>query len=441
MMDRMDWLRALAMAAIATFPALGQDIPPEVLLLSRVRGHVRDELAHLPNYTCTQTMQRFRKGAGAKDALKAFDTVRLEVLFADGKELYASPGDRSFVADPEKFIGSGMIGTGMFASWLRTLFVDNQAVFTWRGEERAAGYRSVRWDFRVPVMGSGYTITVAGASGKAGLKGSFWADPESLDLQQLSVDADDIPFGVPAMEVNTTVIYARERVGSAAVMLPQTAVMRLLSMTFEEERNYLEFTHCQEFHTESSLIFGAPADGALANGPKFAVSAAPEQVLPKGLELDLALATPITGKDLVGSLISARVLGAVRSKGKVLIPEGAMVRGRIRRLEHYDDQGGYFVVGLEFTDIESGGSVVRFYADLQDIDRSPGIEWSLRKSTSQKTFDSAWEREKITTEQTWVTNLPGVGTFFVRADRLNLPVGLKMVWKTVSASSPQSANR
>ncbi|HXB75511.1 MAG TPA: hypothetical protein VNY05_45180 [Candidatus Acidoferrales bacterium] len=439
----MKWRGALfALAAIAPRFASAQDIAPEVLLLSRIRDHVREELAHLPNYTCMETMQRFRKAAGPKETLKAFDTVHLEVLYADGKELYASPGDRRFLDDnPVNFIGSGMIGTGTFASWLRTLFVDNQATFAWRGPERVAGHRSVRWDFRVPVRWSGYTLTVAGVSGAAGIKGSVWADPESLDPLQLSVDADDIPFGMPVMEVNTTLIYARERVGNAVAMLPQTAVMRLLSIAFEEERNYLEFTHCHEFRAESSLTFGPPEDAAAASGPRFAVSSAPQQALPKGLDVTLALATPITEKDLVGSLISARVLGPVRSRGKVLIPEGATVRGRIRRLEHYDGQGGYFVVGLEFTDIESDGARVRFYADLQDIDRSPGIEWMLRKSTTRRRTGASLKGEVTTSEQIFVTNLPGVGTFFVRGDRLNLPAGLKMVWKTVSASSPQSANR
>jgi hypothetical protein len=450
MMGTMNWLGALlALAAMAPLFA-AQEIAPEVMLLSRVRDHAREELAHLPNYTCLETMRRFLKGAAAKATLRAFDTVRLEVLYTDGKEFYASPGDRRFLDDdPSKFIGAGMIGTGTFAGWLRTLFVNNQATFNWRGEENVAGYQSVRWDFRVPVMGSGYTMIVAGVSGKAGIKGSFWADPESLELLQLSVDADDIPFGVPVMEANTTVTYARVRVGGAVVMLPQTATMRLLSMTFEEERNYLEFTHCQEFHAESSLTFGPPADALVSAGPAksaiFALSTgagkAAGQALPKGLDVAMALATPITEKDLVGSSISAKVLSPVRSKGKVLIPEGATVQGRIRRLEHHTGQSGYFVVGLEFTDIESGDAVVRFYAELHDIDRSPGIAWTLRKSTTQRRGGPYLQGETTVSEEIYAASLPGVGTFFVRGASLNLPAGLKMVWKTVSASSPQSANR
>jgi hypothetical protein len=444
------WHGVLFLAAMAPLLAPAQDIPPEVLLMSRIRDHVREDLAHLPDYTCVETMQRFRRAAGPRETLKAFDTVRLEVLFADGKELFASPGDRHFVdEDPARFVGAGMIGTGVFAAFLRTLFAGNQVLFTWRGEERAAGQRSVRWDFQVPARQSAYTISVGGVSGNAGIKGSFWADPDSLDVRQLSVDADDIPFGVPAMEVNTTVVYARMRVGSAEVMLPQTAVMRLVPMTFEEERNYMEFTHCQEFHAESSLHFGPP-DAPRADGHKFVVSTAPVKVLPKGIAIPITLATPITGKELVGSVISAQVLGPVRSKSKVFIPEGATLQGRIRRLEHYDEQGGYFVVGLEFTEIESDGAVTPFYAELQSVDRSAGIEWTLHKSTAQQAkfeqpgmsgWPVTWGQEKITTEHIWANDLPGVGTFFVRGNRLDLPAGLKMVWKTVSASSPPPANR
>ena len=67
----MNWRGALfALAAIAPLVAPAQDIAPEVLLLSRIRDHVREELAHLPNYTCTETMQRFRKKSGARETLR-----------------------------------------------------------------------------------------------------------------------------------------------------------------------------------------------------------------------------------------------------------------------------------------------------------------------------------------------------------------------------------
>jgi hypothetical protein len=138
----------------------------------------------------------------------------------------------------------------------------------------------------------------------------------------------------------------------------------------------------------------------------------PGQRLPKGLEVTLALTTPITQQDAVGALIGAKVVGNVHYKGKVIVPDGAQVYGRIRRLER-DSGSSYFLVELEFIGIETGGAPLGFYADLQNIGRTPGIE---TKSLSK---------------------LPGVGTFFVAGPSFELPQGLKMVWKT---SSPRSAN-
>jgi len=68
-----------------------QDLPPGVLLLSRIKRHIKEELQHLPNVTCLETVQREFQPARGK--ARHLDTIRLEIL-SDGKqELYASPGD------------------------------------------------------------------------------------------------------------------------------------------------------------------------------------------------------------------------------------------------------------------------------------------------------------------------------------------------------------
>src|SRR5262249_37703584 len=152
-----------------------------------------------------------------------------------------------------------------------------------------------------------------------------------------------------AMEISTSISYAREVVGNKTLLLPQNSEMRLLPMTFAEERNYLEFTHCREFHAQSNLLLGAGADTP-ATLTKFVPAPSTNPPLAKGVEMTLALITPVKSSTPVGSLITARVAGAVRSHSKIIVPDGATVRGRIRRLEHYDQQGGYFIVALEFNE-------------------------------------------------------------------------------------------
>ena len=132
--------------------AAGQAVAPEVLLLARIKAHLRKELSHLPNYTCLETIDRFQKEyvrparfrSKNKSKMQALDTVRLEVAYSDRREWYGSPGARNFTDDnPAAFIGSGMIGTGAFALTPRNLFIADVATFTYRGEEAVgAGWPS-----------------------------------------------------------------------------------------------------------------------------------------------------------------------------------------------------------------------------------------------------------------------------------------------------------
>ena len=147
----------------------------------------------------------------------------------------------------------------------------------------------------------------------------------------------------------------------------------------------------------------------------------------------MSLTVPIAETQAVGSLIQGRVASDVKDKSKILIPAGASVRGRIRRLEHYTDSGSYFIIGLEFTDLEWEGSHARFVAELQDMDHSEGIDWFLHNAASETRRISGELSETRSYNETIRTgSLPGVGTFFVRGTKLNLPKGFKTTWKTAS---------
>src|ERR1035437_5770774 len=95
--------------ALAWAAATQSLLPPGVLLLARVKAHMREELARLPNCSCLETVRRDHQPAGG--VMRPLDIVRLEVLYSDHRELYASPGERGFVENqPIDFVGSGTIG-------------------------------------------------------------------------------------------------------------------------------------------------------------------------------------------------------------------------------------------------------------------------------------------------------------------------------------------
>jgi hypothetical protein len=412
-----------------------QDLAPEVLLLSRIKLHMRDELSHLTNYTCLQTTARFHKEAAspsnAHPKMGPMDTVLLEVVYSDHREWYGSPGDRNLSEEhPAAFIASGMIGNGIFAMALNNLFLSDLATFTYRGNEALGGRDAIRYDFHWSQLTGGFIISVAEGTGTVGQEGSFWVDPQSLDLIRLEARAIDFPPFLPLIESSFQVAYARMQIGSNNALLAQDGSVYMLKLSGEESYNHLDFTHCRAFSAQSAIQFGEspdPAKPAPANAaPNLSAPGSVTEAVPPFLQVTLELATPVTDKDSVGTLIQAKISGDVIRKNKIVVPDGSPVRGRIRRLERYQT-GNEFIVGLEFSEVEVGGVSLRFYADLVRTDRTPGIRPVL--SSERLVVGSSGGVQKMS-ETITLPDLPGVAQFFVQGKTLSLPKGFRMVWRT-----------
>jgi hypothetical protein len=266
-------------------------------------------------------------------------------------------------------------------------------------------------------------------SGKVGINGTFWADPATYDILRIAMEAAEIPPNLPVLSLATSIDYAHSNLGGTDFLLPQSADVRLVKFTGEESRNHLEFTHCRLFGAQSSVQFGD------THGfPQFGASSVMElnrELLP-ALQVVIKLSTRITDKTAVGTLIEGVVEGNVQQrKGKVLIPDGSPVRGRVRRLEWNEDQGGYFVVALEFTEIEAAGTRYRFFADLVYQDTLPGVVQTIRSVKRESTtLPGGVKTGNETTRILLLPDLPGVGSFFLQARRLDLPPGYRTTWRT-----------
>jgi hypothetical protein len=409
--------RVLVLGAATLVCGAAEDPWDKVLLLQKVKRHVAEAVKQLPDYTCLQTSARYRKRA-EKDPERLVDTVVLEVLNSDSKELFASPGDRSFQAEsPMAFTGHGLAATGAFALFLRTLFVNDNGQFQWVGEEEFRARKALKWNYRVPLTSSGYEVTLEFSRGRVAMRGYMLVDAETMDLIRLVVDVDDIPPNLPLVSATQTIDYAPTRIGDRDVVLPQSGTMALVEETGASSRNEVAFTHCQSFRVESTLSFTATDAGpATASRP-------PEPVRPiaAGLVVAVELVAPVTERHTVGGLIEGRVVADARERGRTAIPAGSAVRGRIRRLER---DGDYWIVGLEFTEIETVSGPARFYANIQELDKASGATFFLKTKMKDRT------------EEQSLGYLPGVAHFY--APKLPLATGFKTVWKT---TSPRSATR
>jgi hypothetical protein len=260
------------------------------------------------------------------------------------------------------------------------------------------------------------------------MKGSFWADPASYDIVRIVAEAEDIPPSLPIVEYVTVIDYAHTNLAGTDFLLPQSADYRMLKFSGELSRNHLEFTHCHLYGAQSSISFGARGQP-----PRFAASSVLEmnrELLP-ALQIVVKLSTAITEKTTVGALIEGVVEGSVLRRKRVLIPDGSPVRGRVRRMDWHDEKGGYFVVALEFTEIEAAGTRYRFFADLVDTDRLPGLRQSIRTFKQEaSTLLDGGEMTRDSSDVLFLPDLPGVGSFFVQARQLDLPPGFRTTWKT-----------
>jgi hypothetical protein len=395
-----------------------QDLPPEVILLSRIKAHLRAEIAGLPNYTCLETVERFhREGAGP---LKPLDTVRLEMVYSDHREWYGSPGDRNIdVSNPARMVGSGMIGTGAFAPALSNILTAAQ--FTYRGKEELSGHSTQRYDFSFAPQPGAFNVSVVGGSGNVGETGSLWIDAQSLDLIRFEYDASEIPAWLPVKAQRTTVNYAHTRIGGHNALLAQQADIDLVKSDGIESFDHAEYSYCRAFSAESSMSFGDESlELSSAPAKPLPVAAA----LPALLRVTVQLTKPVSSIDAVGELIEGKISGDVRYKGRIVIPSGAPVTGRIRRLEHLD--AANFILGLEFTEVGTSGGRVPFYADLLEMDTSPDIRPELSHRATVRTGNL----DRTTTDTITLRELPGVASFFVRGTVFEIPAGFRTVWRT-----------
>jgi hypothetical protein len=419
-------------AVIFAGVVVSQDLPPGVLLLSRAKNQAKEELRRLENISCLETVQR--EYQPPKGKMGPLDTIRLEVLFDGHKEFFESPGGRKFSEKhPMTYVGSGMLSTGLFGGYLTAVLLNGNVSNGYNGEQEISGRRLARYDYRLPLMWSGQTIQTLEGSGTVGLHGSYWVDPQTYDVVRLELVADDIPPTLPITGMTTSIHYARASVaGGPAVLLPDSAEVRIAKFSGEISDNRLEFTHCRVFSAETTLSFGT-AD-AVEQTPRFGVSSVDDtlRALPDGLQIAVKLRGRISGDMAVGTLIDGVVAGNVLLKRKVVIAAGAPVRGRIRRLERYTNPFPYYVVALEFTEVEVEGIRYRFYADPVDIEAIAGVERTLWTKDKYDTRDvvGGFGLSSSSTENLFLYDLPGVAAFFFKGDKLDLPQGFRTMWRT-----------
>jgi hypothetical protein len=396
-------LAAVAVCSAGFLCAWQGPIEPEGLL-ARIQRKIDENLERMPNYTCVETMERFSRQRDARE-FQPIDRLNLEVAESGGKELFARAGAQRFEEKhPSEFAAWGAVGNGEFSGYERSVFLSGRADFHYAGREECEGRTAIRYDYAVSAADSGFRVVHFDKSAIVPFHGSFWADPDSLDLIRLDVIADRIPRELDMDVLSTQLDYARFHIGEADFLLAQSSAMLLTHFTGLAQRNRTEFTHCRQYAGSATISFDdKPALGEPSSPSELVIP--PDIRIHIDLSKSIALQTARVGDALLGS-----VTAAVVANGRRIIPAGAEVIGRLRGIRQ-SEKGA--VITLEFSEIRFSGGNVRFFAEMERV--------RLRRG-SAKMLESS--------------GLPGVAVVSVAHTSVLPEHALQMTWKTVRIGDP-----
>jgi hypothetical protein len=321
----------------------------EADLLPRIRAKMAKILQRQPDYTCTETVERTRQVVGSRARIE--DTLRLEVALVNGKEMFAWPGSKQFEdRDLSELVSTGMFGNGNFAIYARIVFLADVAVFEDRGEAQLDGRPARHYDFRVSRSTSGFRLRVDDREAVVGFHGSFYADPVTLDLRRMEVEAEDIPAELNVLDAETVVDFGRLLIGDEEFLLPVESQL-MMAMPDMVNRNSIQFSSCRKFAGESILSF---------NDPVLTETAAPappnEVEIPPALTLQLDMSELDLMQAAVGDTVRAILRADLKNRRELLAPKGSVASGRIVLLERYPN---YFALHIQFHDLDWPGGHAR----------------------------------------------------------------------------------
>ena len=341
----------LGLLFLALALAAAEDDPTDVLL--RLREQVTAHGQRIPSHTCVETIQRDRfqpVGHTPKscDALLArrnqsspgtflkagiMDRLRLDVAMADGQEIYSWAGAGKFEeGDIDELIREGPIGTGPFAAMLLSIFQPRNPRFFYDGETTLAGHDLMQFsfimpreesDYRAKTLGKGWYIT--------GYTGTLLVEPRTATLVRLAIRTDELPSETAACEVDTTLDYATVQLGGLGYLLPKATRQRFISTDGSEAENAITFAACREYRSESTVSFGSRPPPAPPSGKDPEAAA-----LPPGLPVTVELTAGVAlDRAAAGDRIAGRLADPIRydQQRKTLVPAGALLEGRLMRVE------------------------------------------------------------------------------------------------------------
>lgn len=388
-------------------------------LFERFHNQFRNEQRRLPDYVCTQSVERFSRNSSERPWQK-LDILRFDVALVGDQELYGKPGAPQFF-DKEltAVVGRGVVSTGRFGLLARQVFDISTAKYHYRGISERAGRPAHEYDFDVPRENSNYRLRAGTTELAVAFQGTFWIDVETYDLVRLELQAYDIPEELGLAQATTTLLYSRVPIGESLILIPTAADVNLVTTEGVENWNRMSTGECRRYQAHSQIKFDGEQDAAAP------AAGSQEHVLPVGTVFELALEEGLDPEQASpGDAIAARVVREVRDGSRVIAPQGARVRGSLVQIQKQTIPFPLYEIGIEFDTLELEGRYLPFLATMVDAGPAAGL---LRQS---KRMDPVFTKRRSARMDILVRKVQrGAGFLYWDSRRGAIPKGLKMKWQ------------
>ena len=228
-------------------------------LLQRIKTHIAEHLAKLPNYTCRETVNRFMRSGGG---LRHLDTLDLDVVFAGGHELFAQGGSGKFDDQPmDKLVSSGTMSNNALGSHVDLLLSEDEADFQYAGIDKKDGRKSFRFNITVPLERSRFLVKHNSAQAMSGYQGSLWVDIETYDLVRADFKVNRIPSHVGVSLIEESFHYKKLPIGNSEFYLPERSEVAATDKDGVYTLNLVKLDRCREYAAESDVKYAPPSQG------------------------------------------------------------------------------------------------------------------------------------------------------------------------------------
>ncbi len=227
-------------------------------IIEEVRKKVKDYVDELPDFICSQEVERFYDTDGSGSWQRG-DNLVFELTYNGKRESYkmirvnGMPGEKL-----EKFVG-GASSSGEFASMLASLFAaSTQAEFIPAGKEKLGTHQALIYDFHVKQSNSSWRVSLNSEPAFiAAYSGTVWIDAESKYVLRIEQAVEDPPAPYRTFSGDSVLDYELVKIKGleTEVLLPVKAELTLLTRAQKSyARNVIRFKFYRKFESDVKVI-------------------------------------------------------------------------------------------------------------------------------------------------------------------------------------------